>query len=62
MTASGAACLAADVAAKAGFLLGYDGPDWLDARGIPGRFVANDGEIVENVTWARATEVLQPCI
>jgi thiamine biosynthesis lipoprotein len=61
VTASGTTCLAADVAAKAGFLLGYDGPDWLDARGIPGRFVARDGEVVENVTWARATEVLQQC-
>jgi thiamine biosynthesis lipoprotein len=61
VTASGAACVAADVAAKVGFLLGDGGPDWLDARGIPGRFVARDGEIVENVTWARATAVLQPC-
>jgi FAD:protein FMN transferase len=58
VTASGATCVAADVAAKAGFLLGHDGPDWLDARGIPGRFVARDHEIVENVTWARATGVL----
>jgi FAD:protein FMN transferase len=62
VTASGATCLAADVAAKTGFLVGYDGPDWLDARGIPGRFVAHDGEIVENVTWAQATEELQRCI
>ena len=61
VTASGATCVAADVAAKAGFLLGYGGPDWLDVRGIPGRFVARDGEVVENVTWARATEVLQQC-
>ena len=61
MTASGATCLAADIAAKTGFLLGDDGPDWLDARGIPGRFVAAGGEIVENETWARATRVMQPC-
>lgn len=61
VTASGATCLAADVAAKAGFLLGDSGPDWLDARGIPGRFVAVDGEVVENETWDRATRVLQPC-
>ena len=32
-------CLAADVAAKAAFLLGDDGPAWLDERGMPGRFV-----------------------
>ena len=30
VTVSGDTCLAADVAAKAAFLLGYDGPDWLD--------------------------------
>jgi thiamine biosynthesis lipoprotein len=62
VTASGATCLAADVAAKAGFLLGTDGPGWLDERGIPGRFVALDGEVVENSAWAFATEVEQPCM
>jgi thiamine biosynthesis lipoprotein len=61
VTASGATCLAADVAAKAGFLLGEGGPEWLESRGIPGRFVALDGEIVENVTWDAATRVRQPC-
>jgi thiamine biosynthesis lipoprotein len=39
VTASGSSCLAADVAAKVAFLLGEDGPEWLDARGIPGRFL-----------------------
>jgi len=61
VTASGTTCLAADVAAKTGFLLGDDGPGWLDARGIPGRFVAAGGEIVENETWARATRLVQTC-
>ena len=61
VTASGATCLAADIAAKTGFLLGDDGPDWLDARDIPGRFVAADGEIVENVTWDSATREVQKC-
>jgi FAD:protein FMN transferase len=60
VTASGVTCLAADVAAKAGFLLGDRGPDWLDERGIPGRFVGSDGEIVENGAWAGATAV-QTC-
>ena len=59
MTASGATCLAADIAAKTGFLLGERGPQWLDARGIPGRFVALDGEIVENEAWAGATRLMQ---
>ena len=30
VTAIGRTCTAADVAAKAGFLLGHDGPEWLD--------------------------------
>jgi thiamine biosynthesis lipoprotein len=54
VTASGATCLDADVAAKAGFLLGERGPAWLDARGIPGRFVGVDGDVVENDAWAEA--------
>lgn len=61
VTASGASCLAADVAAKVGFLLGDDGPEWLDARGIPGRFVGVTGEIVENETWAGAARAVQAC-
>ena len=61
VTASGITCLAADVAAKTGFLLGRRGPDWLDERGIPGRFVGADGEILENETWAAATREMQPC-
>jgi thiamine biosynthesis lipoprotein len=61
VTASGATCLDADVAAKAGFLRGLRGPDWLEARGIPGRFVGVDGEIVENGAWHHATEAVQAC-
>jgi FAD:protein FMN transferase len=61
VTASGATCLDADVAAKAGFLLGERGPEWLEERGIAGRFVGVDGEIVENGAWAEATREAQPC-
>ena len=61
VTASGATCLDADVAAKAGFLLGGHGPEWLDARGIPGRFVGVDGAVVENDAWAGAARKVQPC-
>jgi FAD:protein FMN transferase len=61
VTASGATCLAADVAAKAGFLLGESGPGWLDARGIPARFVGLDGGVVENEAWEDATRAVQPC-
>lgn len=51
VTASGASCLAADVAAKAAFLRGEDGPAWLDARDIPGRFLGLDGRVVCNAAW-----------
>ena len=61
VTASGAACLDADVAAKAGFLLGECGPGWLDERGIPGRFVGLGGEIVENEAWTGATQAVSAC-
>jgi thiamine biosynthesis lipoprotein len=54
VTASGRSCLAADVAARAAFLLGPDGPDWLDDRTLPGRFVDERGEVVENGCWLRA--------
>lgn len=51
VTVCGATCLAADVATKAAFLLGDDGPDWLDERELPGRFLATD-RIHENATWS----------
>jgi thiamine biosynthesis lipoprotein len=54
VTVSGSSCLAADIAAKVAFLLGADGPAWLVERGIPGRFVAQDGEIVESAAWRGA--------
>ena len=36
VTACGASCLAADIAAKAGFLMGERGPGWLDRKADPG--------------------------
>lgn len=51
VTASGATCLAADVGAKAAFLLGHDGPAWLGERGMAGRFVTREGEVVLNGAW-----------
>jgi thiamine biosynthesis lipoprotein len=54
VTACGATCVGADVAAKAAFLLGEDGPAWLDAREIPGWFVNDIGEIRTNVAWDRS--------
>ena len=62
VTASGASCLDADVAAKAGFLLGSAGPEWLDERGIAARFLHADGSVVANQTWIQATAAHPACI
>jgi thiamine biosynthesis lipoprotein len=61
VTACGASCLDADVAAKAGFLLGADGPEWLDERGIPARFLQADGVAVANKAWIAATAAQPTC-
>jgi thiamine biosynthesis lipoprotein len=53
VTVSGASCLDADAAAKAAFLLGDDGPAWLDSAGLAGRFVPHDGDVVTSGAWAR---------
>jgi thiamine biosynthesis lipoprotein len=58
VTAAAGTCLGADVAAKAAFLLSEDGPGWLDDRGLPGRFVGADGEVVENGSWAATQETV----
>ena len=62
VTACGASCLAADIAAKAGFLLGERGPAWLDRKGIPARFLAADDEITVNATWRSSVGEAAPCI
>lgn len=54
VTVSAGSCLQADVAAKAAFLLGHDGPAWLDARGLAGRFLPDDGRPVLNQVWRRS--------
>lgn len=59
VTVCGATCLAADVAAKAAFLLGDDGPDWLDERGLPGRFLA-EGHAYENASWRAGVAAREP--
>jgi thiamine biosynthesis lipoprotein len=52
VTVSGDTCLTADIAAKAAFLLGHEGPDWLAERGLPGRFLGADGVIVATPDWS----------
>jgi FAD:protein FMN transferase len=49
VTVVGPTCLAADVAAKAAFLLSDDGPDWLDERGLAGRFLTHDVAVTNGV-------------
>jgi thiamine biosynthesis lipoprotein len=61
VTACGATCVAADVAAKAGFLFGARGPAWLDRRGIPARFLTLDGEVTVNETWRASMREAAPC-
>src|SRR5579864_6687473 len=57
VTVCGLTCVGADVAAKAAFLLGYDGPAWLDVRGIPGRFISDaSGDVTVNRAWERNLE------
>lgn len=59
VTVAASSCLAADVAAKASFLLDVEGPGWLDALGLPGRFVSRQ-EIVENAAWRSSIERWAP--
>jgi FAD:protein FMN transferase len=61
VTACGATCLAADIAAKAGFLLGEAGPEWLDHRGIPARFLDGEGTALPNEVWRRSMEEALAC-
>jgi thiamine biosynthesis lipoprotein len=50
VTVAAFTCLEADVAAKAAFILGDDGPAWLDLRGLAGRFRAGE-RVVTNQLW-----------
>jgi FAD:protein FMN transferase len=61
VTVCGAACLDADAAAKAAFLLDADGPAWLEARGLPGRLVDASGDVVETAHWARQARETAVC-
>ncbi len=61
VTVCAGTCLDADVAAKAAFLLGEAGPDWLDARGRPGRFLTSAGDEAVNETWRRSLAGAPAC-
>lgn len=51
VTVAAATCLIADVAAKAAFLRGEDGPAWLESLRLPGRFLGEDGAATMTATW-----------
>ena len=51
VTVCGDSCLTADVAAKAAFFLGANGPDWLYEQGLPGRLLSHAGKEVLNDCW-----------
>jgi thiamine biosynthesis lipoprotein len=53
VTVAAGSCIAADVAAKAAFLLSAAGPDWLDSRGLPGLFHTPDSSLTPNRSWQR---------
>ena len=55
VTVAAGSCLAADVAARAAFLLSEAGPRWLDEHGLAGSFVAPAGVSAENRTWRELT-------
>ena len=54
--------MAADVAAKTGFLLGDRGPVWLDERAIPARFLTANGDVTLNEAWGDSMRETMPCI
>lgn len=53
VTVAAPTCLAADVAAKAALILGFDGPWWLERRGLAGRLVDHHGNVTLTSRWAR---------
>ena len=55
VTVAASSCLAADVAARAAFLLSDDGPAWLDYHGLAGRFREGD-RFVTNRAWSAAMQ------
>jgi thiamine biosynthesis lipoprotein len=60
VTVGAGSCLAADIGAKAAFLLSDDGPSWLDERGLPGRFL-DGGQVITNQAWRAADPGVAAC-
>jgi thiamine biosynthesis lipoprotein len=53
VTVAAPTCVAADIAAKTAFLLSDEGPAWLDAGDLPGRF-SDGASVLENKCWRRS--------
>jgi thiamine biosynthesis lipoprotein len=56
VTVCAATCAAADVAAKAAFLLSGDGPGWIEEKGLAAQFLARSGELASTSRWPCALE------
>ena len=56
VTVCGASCLEADAAAKAAFLLGAGGVDWLESHRLPGRLLDASGTAALTPSWRKALE------
>ena len=54
VTVSAATCLQADIAAKAAFLHGFEGPRYLEEHGLAGRFLRRNGSVVCTARWPSA--------
>jgi thiamine biosynthesis lipoprotein len=50
-TAAAPTCVDANVATTAAIVLGAEAPQWLEARGLPARLVADDGSVVVLGGW-----------
>ena len=60
VTVCASTCVDADIAAKAAFLLGRDGPEWLEGRGLAGSFLLPTGEPVANRFWREGVGAPEP--
>jgi thiamine biosynthesis lipoprotein len=60
VTVCAATCLSADVAAKTAFLLGNEGPAWIEQQGLQGRFLSDSGVVLAG-GWPESREVAR-CI
>lgn len=53
-------CAVAEVAAKAAWLMGTSGPDWLTDRGLAGCFVARDRHVTTIGSWPAMVSKTEP--